>query len=532
MSTSTISARDLAGRLRAKAEICLLDVREEGDYARGHLFHARCIPLSVLELLAEVRIPRKNTEIVLCDDGSGIGSGLMEAAAVLMAGLGYDSVRRLGGAYPEWEQAGFLLYEGIYVPSKAFGEFVENALDTPGLDPHELAALMDGNPGIKVFDCRPLAEYRRMSIPGAINCPGGELVERLAGLTRSPDTPIVVNCAGRTRSIIGTQTLINAGFPNRVMALRNGTMGWELAGYRVDHGETRQVPAPDPEDAHAARTLAVAWRNRERLRAVSWDDVCQMRADPNVTTYLFDVRDPEEQAAGSLPGAVAAPAGQLVQTTDIYAATLGARLVLFDDHGTRNTMAASWLARAGWTEVYLLDEGPIGALPMPDEGRFDALVPDEARLTVGELDDAIRGGASFIDLSTSQQFFAGHVPGARFGIRSRLLADLRSAGIRGPLVLMARERTRACLGYRTLLSEWPDPILVLFSDSASWPEVTGALEEGFEGALSPPLDMWHTPSSPLGGGRPAMSEYIRWETGLLEKAANEPGIDYKELAKP
>jgi hypothetical protein len=31
-----------------------------------------------------------------------------------------------------------------------------------------------------------------------------------------------VNCAGRTRSIIGTQSLINAGVPNPVTALRNG----------------------------------------------------------------------------------------------------------------------------------------------------------------------------------------------------------------------------------------------------------------------------------------------------------------------
>ena len=51
-----------------------------------------------------------------------------------------------------------------------------------------------------------------------------------------PETLVVVNCAGRTRSIIGAQSLINAGVPNKVVALRNGTMGWNLAGFKPDSG--------------------------------------------------------------------------------------------------------------------------------------------------------------------------------------------------------------------------------------------------------------------------------------------------------
>ncbi|CPR01703.1 sulfurtransferase [Bordetella pertussis] len=56
----------------------------------------------------------------------------------------------------------------------------------------------------------------------------------------------MVNCAGRTRSIIGAQSLINAGVPNPVFALRNGTMGWALAGHKVETQSARCGPMRCP----------------------------------------------------------------------------------------------------------------------------------------------------------------------------------------------------------------------------------------------------------------------------------------------
>ncbi len=57
---------------------------------------------------------------------------------------------------------------------------------------------------------------------------------------------MVVNCAGRTRSIIGAQSLINAGLPNKVVALRNGTMGYTLAGFAPDNGKDQRYAQPVP----------------------------------------------------------------------------------------------------------------------------------------------------------------------------------------------------------------------------------------------------------------------------------------------
>src|SRR6202035_6067808 len=99
-------------------------------------------------------------------------------------------------------------------------------------------------------------EYSRVSIPTGINVPGAELVLRAREIATSPDTMIVVNCAGRTRSIIGAQSLINAGLPNKVMALRNGTMGWSLAGFTPDSGKNRRAPDVSPQTLEWAKRAA------------------------------------------------------------------------------------------------------------------------------------------------------------------------------------------------------------------------------------------------------------------------------------
>ena len=84
-------------------------------------------------------------------------------------------------------------------------------------------------------------------------------------LAPDPDTLVVVNCAGRTRSIIGCQSLRNAGIANEVVALKDGTMGWELAGFECERGATRaSLPRQRPRGASGARGGRSAWRSASR----------------------------------------------------------------------------------------------------------------------------------------------------------------------------------------------------------------------------------------------------------------------------
>src|SRR6266576_6964380 len=236
-------------------ELALIDLREELIFSQNHLLFARSVPLSRLELTFAGLVPRRGTRIVLCDDADG----LAQRAADILARAGYTDLHALDGWVAAWAQAGFELFSGVNVPSKAFGEFVEHASATPSISAQALEGLMRARSDVVVLDSRPFDEYYRVSIPSAVNVPGAELVLRIRDLAPSPDTMVVVNCAGRTRSIIGAQSLIDAGVPNKVAALRNGTMGWNLAGLVCESGKQRRAQEV------SADALAWAQSAAERL---------------------------------------------------------------------------------------------------------------------------------------------------------------------------------------------------------------------------------------------------------------------------
>lgn len=341
---------DIRAALLARRELALLDVREEDPFAQAHPLFAANLPLSRLELEIHARVPRRDTPITVYDDGEG----LAPVAAQRLLDLGYSDVALLDGGLSGWRNAGGELFRDVNVPSKAFGELVEAERHTPSLAAEEVQALLDARADAVILDARRFDEYQTMSIPGGISVPGAELVLRVAELAPDPRTRVIVNCAGRTRSIIGTQSLLNAGIPNPVAALRNGTIGWTLAGQQLEHGQTRRFGAISQGTRKAAAQRARAVADRAGVERLDLAGLAQWQDEHDRTTYLLDVRTPEEYEAGHLPGSRSTPGGQLVQETDHVASVRGARLVLVDDDGVRANMSASWLAQMGW-QVAVLD---------------------------------------------------------------------------------------------------------------------------------------------------------------------------------
>lgn len=371
---STTTPQDIRRALLAREEIALIDLREEAAFARGHPLFAAQIPLRRLEIEAPWRLPRRDTRIVVYDDGEG----LTVPALGILAKLGFTRVSALAGGLSGWREAGYELFEDVNSYSKAFGELVEHHRHTPSLPAPDVAALIEEKADIAILDARRFDEYATMSIPGGVSTPGAELVLRARAIAPDPDTTIIVNCAGRTRSIIGTQSLINAGLPNRIFALRNGTIGWTLAGQGLETGQQRRAPAPETDLASEARARARDVAYRAGVRHISWEDLAWLARDTTRTLYRFDVRLPEDFARGHLPGFRNAQGGQLVQETDHFAPVRGARIVLADDLGPRADMTASWLAQMGWEVAVVdwpggipLETGPDGAPPPRDgQGRY------------------------------------------------------------------------------------------------------------------------------------------------------------------
>ena len=227
-----VTAAELRRRLLDAGELALLDVREEGVFAQGHILTASNAPTSRFEHVVPRLVPRRATPIVLVDDDEGLAG----RAARILAANGYSEVSLLKNGLPSWAAAGHQMFSGVFVPSKAFGEFVELAYGTPHIEAADLRRRREAGEDIVLLDSRPFDEYHWITIPGAIDCPGAELVWRVREVVPSDETLVVVNCGGRTRSIIGAQTLIDAGLPNRVVSLKDGTQGWHLAGLDVVRG--------------------------------------------------------------------------------------------------------------------------------------------------------------------------------------------------------------------------------------------------------------------------------------------------------
>jgi rhodanese-related sulfurtransferase len=512
--TDRVDAVTVKAWLSDDREIALIDVREHGRYGEGHPFFAVPIPYSRFELELPALVPNLATRMVLCDGADGVA----ERAARRAAALGHANVSVLAGGVAAWRAAGYTLYAGVNVPSKAFGELVEHARHTPRVTASTLKAMQDAGENVTILDGRTFAEFQKMSIPGGVSCPNGELALRIGALVSDAAMRIVVNCAGRTRSIIGAQTLIDLGVPNPVFALENGTQGWFLAGLQLDHGaNSRHGSLPGAADLGALRERARALAAAHRVAFVATDEVKGWLADPSRTTYLLDVRTPEEHAAGAVAGFAHAQGGQLVQATDQWIATRGARIVLADDEEVRAPMTAQWLRQLGH-EAYVLEGGIAAARKLA--GWRDGpspLLPSPDPIAPGELADGLREGRlRLIDLRPSMSYRKGHIEGAVWSIRPLIAGAVPDPAV--PVALIADEPGMAALAALDLAEAGVRDVRLLAG--------------GHEAARTAGLPMVATPDAPSDadcidflffthgrheGNADAARQYLAWEIALVDQ---------------
>jgi rhodanese-related sulfurtransferase len=524
-----VSPSNLRGMLADGGELALVDVREELIFSRRHLLLARSVPLSRLELKFAQLVPRRGTRIVLCDDDDGRAG----RAAAILARNGYSNVSFLDGGVAAWEAAGFEVFSGVNVPSKAFGEYVEHSAGTPSIAATELEELLREHTDMVVLDSRPFDEYARVSIPTAINVPGAELVLRVREIAPAPETLVVVNCAGRTRSILGAQSLINAGVPNKVVALRNGTMGWSLAGFACDSGKSRRAPDVSANTLDWARTAAQHVAQKYGVEHIDRKTLDAWRTDDARTLYLFDVRDPAEYAAGHVAGAISASGGQLVQATDQYVGTLGARIVLVDDAEVRAAMTASWLRQMGFAELFVFAATGTEA-GWPTTPVLENETPADAGIACAALNALIsRNDATVVDLALSRDYLARHIPGAWFAIRTRLEHAFPKIPLRGTLVLTSEDGVLARLAVPEAAGLVDIPVRCLDGGNAAW-QVAGYAFSTESTMADEAVDQWRKPYERSGDTRAAMSEYLAWETDLLPRIERDGSLKFSshQTARP
>ena len=525
----TIDAAGLKAALHDDREIALLDAREEVPFDARHLLMAACIPLSRLELLVDACVPRRSTRVVWCDDGEG----LAQRAAQRMAALGYTDVSVLSGGIGAWETAGLRIYSGVHVPSKAFAEVVEHEAGTPWITAEQLKALIDAKADIALFDSRSYDEYHENSIPTAISVPGAELVYRFADMVPSPQTTVIVNCGGRTRSIIGAQSLINAGVPNKVVSLKNGTQAWHLSGFNVLTGSTARAPAVSPSGHAQARAAADRVAERFGIGLINELTLEKWRVEATRRTlYVFDVRDPDEYRAAHLSGMKGVPGGQLVQETDRHAATWGARVVLVDSDGVRAVMTAHWMKQMGWDAhamtVDMLSHTCVSGDWKPHVLGLDGVaIPT---IDAASLRQRLKaGGVSVVDVDWSRDYRRGHIPAAWYGIRARLDAILPQLPSSDTIVFTSSDGTLARLAASDARAIASAPILALEGGTAAWRKAGYPLEQGATRMATAPDDVRLRAREQAGGVEEAMRAYLSWEIDLADQMAKDDDHRFRIL---
>lgn len=511
MSFHSVDAVTLKSWLHDGQELALFDVREHGLYGVEHLLFATPLPYSVLERDVGRLAPRQQVRVVLVDDDETVAS---QAAARLVA-RGYTSVHVLRNGIQGWRDAGYGLFAGVNVPSKTFGELLEHTCNTPSVSATQLSQWIADDKNMVVLDGRPYSEYQKMNIPSAICCPNGELAYRIHDLVKDDATTIVINCAGRTRSILGAQTLINLGLKNPIYALENGTQGWVLSDLQLEHDSTRKYPdSVTAQGLAQKRQQAQALASQLNVPFIDANEVAELRDSGTATMFLCDVRTGEEYAADTLPGAQHTPGGQLIQATDHYIGVRGARIVVFDNDGIRALVTASWLRQLGHDACVLKD-----GLQADRDALKTAQYPTDPSHTVLPEVTATALAASMktespciVDIRSSAAYRDSHIPGSNWSIR--------------PLITQ-----QASEKVRTVVFVADDPVIATLAASELTADTTAyLLRDGIRGWCDAGFDIESTPCIPPDneridylffvhdrhdGNKDAARQYLAWELGLI-----------------
>jgi rhodanese-related sulfurtransferase len=518
-----ISCSDLAALMASDTLHAVFDVRERGEFNLGQIANAISLPRSQIEFRLAEMVPNRRVPVVVYDDGEGRAS----LAADSIAAFGYENVSFLDGGLPGWQKAGLPTVSGVNVPSKTFGEKVHHERTIPEISPEELKGLREQGADLRIFDMRTPEEYGRFCIPGGVNVPGGDLILWAEALKRKPETTVVVNCAGRTRSIIGTAGLLRLGV-NNVRSLKNGTMGWVLAGYDLESTPSKAAPVPPPESRKQALEIALGIASEERIPWISVPElVALLSSNDSGVTYLIDVRSEGEYETGHLPESLHVPGGQAVQRADDFVAVKNGRIIFVSNQSARSVMAAYWYRQMGFRDVKVLQGGleawraSGGAIesgvPQNEPLGFGAAKKLARALPAGEINSLLqKSSINILHVGSSADFATAHLPGSKWISRGWLELKLPSLfnDRTRPILLSCADGRSSTLAAPALAKMEYKDVFVLDGGVQGWAHSGNPTEKGLESCLVEPNDIVLSPS--IKGDKEAMRRYLEWEMKLTQ----------------
>ena len=512
-------------------EFALLDVRERGHFAAGHLFLAVNTPLSNFELVMRARVPRLSTRVIVCDDNEG----LAQRAAAVLEHAGYTHVSVFDAPLQACEAVGFQVFEGHYATTYTLGLHIGWLNRTPEISAEELKVKMESGDNFIVVDTRTFKEFNAGCVPGARSVPMAELLYRIKDLAPNSDTEVVVNCGAVTRGLLGGQSLIEARVENPVTVLTNGVRGWSMAGFALEQGAERSYASVSDESSLWAAQAAAHLATSGAVQYITAAEMEVWRAQSTERTlYIVDVRTQEEYEEGHIDGAVWIPGGELVGLYEDHIATMNARFCLVDDSGARATLAASWLNRMGWPDVAVLVGGVdqfqlVRAFSPEDIPELESV--DVPSVTPSDLRARIsKNQVLVIDVGLSTDYQIAHIPGAWWCCRSKLPTLLKNLPAAPAYVLTSANGDVARLAAGDLAPLTEVAVMKLSGGTAAWQA------EGYETVAGLTRTLGELEDLHAGFGiRPgddratvvaAQQRMHQWQNRLLEKIEKDQTFSF------
>ena len=501
-----------------KEEVAFIDVREIGQHTNGHPFFSISIPYSLFEFNIKILVPNKQTRVILIDNNNGISDLVYNIAHQ----MGYSNISIIEGGVEEWVSAGYKLFDGINVPSKSFGELIEKYFHTPSITAKELAQKQKNNENYIVIDGRPFLEYNKMSIPKSICCPNAELFYRVSSHIKDMNTEIIINCAGRTRSIIGAQTLINFGIKNKVKALENGTQGWFLSELSLEHNKNKYLEVlPNDIETQQLQKKVLKLINDLNIDLIDLKKAQQLIIDKKKSTFIFDVTT--SKTINITPGTIMnVPGGQLIQATDKYIGVWKATVILVDDGDLiRAGTTSFWLKKMGY-EVYILKEGLLKAQTLKFTKEIDHKLID---LDFINLEDLVKIKKQILyDIRSSKDFCKMRIKNSIWLNRAHLYREKIKTD--DPIIIITDNLEKASLIVKDLKQKDKGAIIKVYkwnqNEIISYPSVIDVTIETLSEQNN--IDYNFHTHMRHDGNKEHAKQYLEWEINLVSK------MDKQELS--
>lgn len=536
-----ISAKSLNNLREKNVTHALMDVREKTEYEKRSILGASIAPRRLLEYRISHFVPAKNTKVILCDDDGRRA----KLAAHTLEKNGYTNVFYLDGGIEAWEEEGYLLVDGLNVTSKALGELVAKYHDVPELDANKVKELMDKGEDIVIIEVRPYEEARKSgSLPGAINIPGFDLSLKIFDYVKE-GRKIVMTCAGRTRSIIATQTLRLMGI-DEVYDFKNGIMGWLLNGFELQK-EICPGSKPSEYSIKVSKEVASRLSREESIEFISVEKFQSLFENTQETSYFFDVRSKEEYEAGHIPGTISVPGGQVIQLTDEVISVRQGNIVLICDEFVRAVITAYWCKQLGFNNVFVLEggvyewqrkglqikKGSENILPIGywERKGLQANNGSENMLPIGynealnrvrfiaanSLKNLLEQNSSIVvvDVSISSDFERGHIKDSHWISRGWLefkIGDVASQ--KDFLCVICSNGVDSILAAVTLEEMGYENVSALEGGFKAWKESGFPVESGSAGIIDEPDDVFVKSYERTIGMKEAMERFLTWEENI------------------